>query len=75
MADDYWIENGLIRGPTDDCVFHISGGHIFGPRNSGHYWVSDRGYLYGPTEGGEWHVESGRFIGPDRILPFMKKPH
>lgn len=75
MADDYWIENEMIRGPTNDLCFRINGGYIFGPRSSGKYWISNNGYLYGPTEGGKWRVELGRFTGPDGMLPFMKSTY
>ena len=51
--------------------FFIQDNYIYGPRNSGKYWIGDGGYIYGPKRSGQFYVQNGYIYGPNERLPWM----
>src|SRR5262249_55482177 len=67
----YWIDDdGHIFGPRESGQFWIDDGYIWGPRNSGQFWIQDE-YVWGPKDGGKFWIQDGHIYGPDANLPWL----
>ena len=67
----YRIEHGIIWGPKDSGLYWLDKGYIWGPKNPGKYRIHN-GCIFGPSGNGEFSVENNHIFGPNDDLPWMK---
>lgn len=76
MVDTYFYIDASRRirsknGDPNDNLFYIEGKHIYGPRNSGYFWIEDNRIIsdYGDTG---FRIQAGQEIfGPSQHVPWL----
>jgi len=62
-------QNGRSPSSTENSKIRCGMTDIYGPKNSGKYWIDD-GYIYGPKHNGRFWVDDGHIYGPSKTLPW-----